>query len=105
MKNILDVVILLISLGVLGLAIGIFVRMNKKKEQYKKLTCTDFDRCPNGFGNCVGVQYNGLNYLENKHGPLCANGTKPLFKDGGCLLYDPQKVAVDYMNGKFRAAV
>ena len=103
MKNILDVVILLISLVILGLSIGVFVRL-KKRENYKK-TCTDFDQCPNGFGNCVGAQYNGLNYLENKNSPICANGTKPLFKDGGCLLYDPQKVAVDYMKGKFKPAV
>lgn len=103
MKNILDVILLMVSLVILGLTIAIYVK--SKKENYKKTTCTDFDRCPTSFGNCVGVQYNGLNYLENKNGPLCAKGTKPLFKDGGCLLYDPQKVAIDYMEGKFRPAV
>lgn len=95
----LSIIILLIII------VGILLSINGKfkKEDYKK--CTDFDNCPAGFGTCVGAQYNGLNYLENKNGPLCANGTKPLFKDGGCLLYDPQKVAIDYMNGKFKPGV
>lgn len=53
------------------------------------------------FENCVGVQYNGLNMLDNPTEPVCTQGIKSRFRDGGCLEYNPDNVAIAYMQGKF----
>lgn len=59
-----------------------------------------------GFDNCFGVQYNGLNLLENKDNKICSEGTtEPLYKDGGCAVYDPAKIETEYEEGKFTKGV
>lgn len=67
---------------------------------YKKVTSTT-----DHFANCVGVQYNGLPFLENKTTPVCTQGIKSMYPDGGCLVYNPDDVAIAYAKGAFRPAV
>lgn len=73
---------------ILILVILIFLRLNKES-----------------FENCVGVQYNGLNLLDNPTDPVCTEGITSRFPDGGCLYYNPEQVAIDYMKGAFTPAV
>jgi len=84
----LEVFILIITILTLLLTIVIYVKVRKEP-----------------FENCVGVQYNGLNFLDNPKAPICTKGIKSRFADGGCLEYNPQQVAIDYMDGKFTPAV
>jgi len=59
-----------------------------------------------GFENCFGMQYYGGPFLQNKNNQICAEGTtNPLYVEGGCAVYDPQKLSNQYADGKFRAAV
>jgi len=59
-----------------------------------------------GFENCFGMQYYGDPFLQNKNNAICAEGTtNPLYVEGGCAVYDPQKLSNQYADGKFRAAV
>lgn len=48
------------------------------------------------FANCFGVQYNGLPFLENKEAPICPKTYTPIYREGGCVEYDPQKISVEY---------
>ena len=50
------------------------------------------------FANCFGAQYDGLNYLENKMGPICPASYNPYYRTGGCAQYDPQEISVEYAN-------
>ena len=52
------------------------------------------------FANCFGVQYNGLPFLENVNAPICPKTYTPLYPEGGCVEYDPQKISVEYANPK-----
>jgi len=83
--NIFSIILLLVNLALL---IVLLKKMNKEQ-----------------FCNCVGVQYNGLDFLNNPNGPVCSKGIKSVYPDGGCLTYDPEQVAIDYMHGKFIPAV
>jgi len=87
---IIEIANLILSLISLGLIIYIYTLVAKQKEKFE---------------NCVGVQYNGLNFLDNPNGPICTKGIKSVYPDGGCLEYNPDQVAIDYMEGKFRPAV
>jgi hypothetical protein len=87
---IFQIVLLLVSLVILGMTIAIFHKVNQSSEQFE---------------NCVGVQYNGLHFLENKKAPLFTYGYKSRYPDGGLLVYDAEQVPIDYDHGKFKAAV
>lgn len=82
---VLNTLLLLITLGVV---LTILVRLYREP-----------------FENCVGAQYNGLNLLDHPKAPVCTEGIRSQFADGGCLTYDPEKVAIAYMEGKFMPAV
>jgi hypothetical protein len=58
------------------------------------------------FDNCFGIQYNGLPLIDNPKLPLCSkNTTKPLYPEGGCAVYNPEKISQEYAEGKFTSAV
>lgn len=78
----------LLLVTTLGVVVTILVRLYKEP-----------------FENCIGAQYNGLNLLENPSAPVCTHGIQSEFRDGGCVTYDPQEVAIAYMKGRFLPAV
>ena len=44
--------------------------------------------------------------MENKNAKICSKGTtNPLYPEGGCAVYDGEKVSAEYQEGKFTAAV
>lgn len=54
------------------------------------------------FANCFGMQYNGLPFLENMNAPICPRSYNPLYREGGCVQYDPQKISAEYASGKHK---
>ena len=59
-----------------------------------------------GFDNCFGMQYYGMPFYNNYNNKICSKGTtEPLYKEGGCAVYDPEKISAEYAEGKFTAAV
>jgi hypothetical protein len=60
----------------------------------------------NYIDNCFGMQYYGEPLMENKNAKICSKGTtNPLYPEGGCAVYDGEKVSAEYQEGKFTAAV
>jgi len=84
--HICEIVLLLV---ILILVILIYIKQNKES-----------------FDNCFGMQYYGLPFNSNYKNKICAKGTtQPLYKEGGCAVYDPEKISAEYAEGKFTAAV
>jgi hypothetical protein len=58
------------------------------------------------FDNCFGMQYYGGGMEEDPKKPVCAQGsTKPLYREGGCAVYDPDKISRNYEEGKYEPGV
>lgn len=85
---VLELLILVIVLIITALASMILHRLNQER-----------------FENCVGAQYNGLHFLEDKDAPLYTKGYRSRYRDGGLLVYDPDRAAIDYAAGHFTPAV
>lgn len=86
---ILNIIEILLLIVILVLVILIWIKQRKE-----------------GFDNCFGMQYYGLPFNSNYHNKICAQGTtKPLYKEGGCAVYDPEKISAEYAEGKFTAGV
>jgi hypothetical protein len=87
--NLLELALLI---TILVFVIMIFVR---QKNQAKE-----------GFDNCFGAQYYGEPFYNNYKNKICARGTtQPLYPEGGCAVYDPEKISAEYAQGKFTPAV
>jgi hypothetical protein len=85
---VIEILILVVTLVILVIVSTILHKINKEQ-----------------FENCVGVQYNGLHFLENKKAPLFTRGYKSRYADGGLLVYDQDQAAIDYEKGRFTPAV
>jgi hypothetical protein len=80
-----------IALLIIILVFVVLIYMNQQKEK---------------FDNCFGMQYYGEPFNDNKNDKICAQGTtEPLYREGGCAIYDPSKISQEYSEGKFTKAV
>jgi len=60
----------------------------------------------NYIDNCFGMQYYGEPMMNNKDKPVCAfKTTQPLYAEGGCAVYNGDKISAQYEEGKFTPAV
>lgn len=87
---------------ILVLVILIYIK-NKDTHDHDLETSTPTTE---GFENCFGMQYYGEPFYNNYNNKICSkNTTKPLYKEGGCAEYDPEKISAEYAQGKFTSAV
>jgi hypothetical protein len=60
----------------------------------------------NYIDNCFGMQYYGEPLMNNKNAPICSKDTtNPLYPEGGCAVYDGEKVSKNYQEGMYTPAV
>lgn len=59
------------------------------------------------FENCFKMQYYGIPFYQNSKNPICSNTntTDPLYREGGCSVYDPSEVQKKYYEGKYQSAI
>ena len=60
----------------------------------------------NYIDNCFGMQYYGEPLMNNKDAKICSyKTTQPLYNEGGCAVYNGEKVSANYEQGLYTPAV
>jgi len=87
----IDYITLIVLIIILIFSILIYTKQNKEMENFE---------------NCFKMQYYGIPFYNQPNNKICSeNTTNPLYKEGGCAVYDQSQVQSNYYQGKYRKGV